>query len=312
MKNKAKSKEFRIKKLPYFKPGSLVFRGSGHNLIKDGEYYRCGKASNQLCDFHDRRVKSETLERAFSRLAKNLHQKQVDLEPMFKKIMQDGFVELLFGMDERTLGKDELGEATLEVMKEDVESGKKIKKSDEEDFYENYMNNLRAEHPIMLFGLALGVGRLIGNKLPEAEMGRSLALLSKRIYITDRGTIHSIELERWAWYSIQLASKHALLDIEKFTEKLKVVNEPDALHRLSVSEAALKFDTEDFPSALNENFLVPVVMMKYIKESLDNILTEDPEEMKKNSLELLNEFQNNPVLRILFGAATIFSNKKSK
>jgi hypothetical protein len=304
--------EFKLPKQPYFKPGSLVFYGSRHNLIKDGKYYRCGRGSNQICEFEDRRVNSETLERKFSRLGQKVYQKDVDVTSMSKKIMKENFVDLLFGLDERTEGKDELADSTLQVMKQDIEKKKKIKKSDEKDFYDNYVGSLRAEHPIMLFGFTLGIIRLLANKLPEAEMGRSLALLAKKIYITDRGEIHSIELERWAWYSINLLAKDGRFNKEKFVKDLNITNQADSLHELGIAEASLSFGTEEFPSAMNENFLLPVVMMKFMKDSLNNVISDDAEDVNKNALELLNQFQNNPVLRILFGAVPLFQNKNNK
>jgi|AntRauTorcE11897_2_1112592.scaffolds.fasta_scaffold02888_3 hypothetical protein len=302
--------EFKLPKPPFFKPGSLVFYGSRHNLIKDGKYYRCGRASNQICEFHDRRFRIDMIERKFSRFGKKMYQKEVNANSLAKKIMKENFVDLLFGLDDRVDGKEELADATIQVMKESVEKKKKIKKSDEKDFYDNYVNLLKAEHPIMLFGLTLGVMRLLANDLPEAEMGRSLALLAKQIFITDRGEIHSIELERWAWYSINLYAKDAYFNKEKFVKDLKIVNKADSLHELRIVEASLSFDTSDFPIAMNENFLLPVVMMKFMKDSINNVFVDDADEVNKNTLELFNQFQNNPVLRILFGAVPLIPSKK--
>jgi hypothetical protein len=129
--------------------------------------------------------------------------------------MKENFVDLLFGLDDRVSGKEELADATLDVIKNDVVKKGKIKKSDEKDFYDNYVKLLKAEHPIMLFGMTLGIMRLILNKLPEAEAGRSLALLVKRIYVTNSGGIHSIELERWAWYSFAQVAKKRFIQSRK-------------------------------------------------------------------------------------------------
>jgi hypothetical protein len=90
------------------------------------------------------------------------------------------------------------------------------------------------------------------------------------------------------------------------------VNEEDVLSNLSVSEASLKFGSKDFPDAVGENFLMPVVMLNVMKKHIRSALVSEPKEMNKGVLELMNEFQNNPVQRILFGATPLIPNKVKK
>lgn len=303
-------KDFKLPRQPFFKPGSARFYGSKHILIKDGKYYRCGKASNQFCKTHDRRILAESVERNFSRLAKKMHRDKLDLNNTCKKVMKENLVDLIFEVEEKTEEKDVLANATLSAMKEDVAEGRKSKRSDQKDYLENYMNTMRVEHPVMLFGITIGMIRMIASDLPEAEMGRSLALLSKNIYITDRGQIESIELERWAWYSLHAIAKHEQIDLNEMAHDLKISNGPDPICELGITDAAQRFDTEDMPEAMNENFLVPVTIMKFMKDCLENIFSEGTEEMNEKNIELFHKFQNDPLLKVVFGMVSMFPNKK--
>jgi|GEM_PF-3036667 len=299
--------QFKLPKPPFFKPGSLVFLGSGHNLIKDGKYYRCAKNTNQACISHTRRIKVDSLEKKFSRLGKTLYAKDLEADKLMEQLMRKNLCDMIFGVENRSEEKDELADATISVMQQEVSAGKKIKKSDEKDFAENYVNSLRADHPVMLFGYAFGMIRSFTCDITETEAGRSLAHFSKRIYITDANEIHSIELERWAWYVFNVV-------LEKnwpgflASKKINITNGPDEIHKLSLSEAALQFGTDDFPEAVGENFLLPIVMMNMMKESMNFSLKSDANQMNKNLPEFLNQFHNNPVLRVLLGASTLKAN----
>jgi hypothetical protein len=300
--------QFKLPKPSFFKPGSLVFLGSGHNLIKDGKYYRCAKNSNHVCTSHTRRIKAESLERQFSRLGKTLYAKDLEPDKLMEKLMRENLCDMIFGVEEGSEGKDELADATISVMHQEVSAGKKIKKSDEKDFVENYINSLRADHPVMLFGYAFGMIRSFACDVSEAESGRSLAHFSKKIYITDKNEIHSIELERWAWYVFNVVIERNWPGFLA-SKNINVTNGPDELHKLNLTEAALQFGTEDFPEAIGENFLMPIVMMSKMKESVNFSLDNDMNTMNKALPELLNQYQNNPVLRVLFGAVPLIVNK---
>jgi len=94
------------------------------------------------------------------------------------------------------------------------------------------------------------------------------------------------------------------------SKNINITNGPDILHKLSLSEAALQFGTQDFPEAVGENFLMPIAMMSMMKESMNLSLKSDANQMNKNLPEFLNQFQNNPVLRVLFGSMPLLSSKK--
>jgi hypothetical protein len=302
--------QFKLQKQPFFKPGSLVFYGSGHSLIKDGKNYRCGRDSNQLCEFEDRRVKAESIERKFSRLGKSLHTKNLDPDVLIEKLMRENLCDLIFGAEDRINGKNQVADATLSVMQQEVIVGKKVKKKDEKDFTDNYINSLRDDHSVMLFGYAIGMIKVFTCDISEAEAGRSLAHFSKKIYVTDKNEIHSIELERWAWYVLNAVMERSSPGFLASKSKLKFTNKPDELHNLNIARASLKFGSEDFPEAIGENFLMPIVMMSKMKESMSFSLKGDINKMSQNLPELLNQFQNNPVLRILLGATPLITNQK--
>lgn len=304
--------KFKLPKQTFFKPGSLVLYGSpSHVLIKDGEYYRCGKNSNQLCTFHNKRLTAATIEKKFSRLAKSLHGRYLDPDELIEKLMRRNLCDLIFGIEKKIKGTEELSDALVQVASKEVSQGKSVKKSDEKEFIKSYIDQLRADHPVMLFGYAISMMRFFAVKdVPDAEAGRTLAHYSKKIYVTDKGDIHSIELERWAWYCFNEVIEKNWPGLISENKKLKILNGPDELHKKGLVEAALDFGTEDFPEAMGEQFIGPMVMMKLMKDSMGISLNGDMTKMNENIPELMNQFNRNPLLGILTRATTLINVKQ--
>jgi hypothetical protein len=303
--------KFKLPKPPFFKPGSLVFLGSGHNLIKDGKYYRCGRDTNQICQFEDRRVGAEALEKKFSRLAKTLHGQYLDPDELIEKLMRENLCDLIFGSEKKSKGSTELVEATAQAVAQEVASGGKVKKKDEKDFLKSKVDELKADHSILLFGYAISMMRFFAVKdISDTEAGRTFAHYAKKIYVTDKGTIHSVELERWAWYCFNVVIEKNWPGILTKNKNLKITNGPDKLQEKNLVEAALEFGTDDFPEAMGEQFVGPMIMMKLMKDSMNVSLKGDMTKMNESTSELINQFTHNPLVGILFGITTLTGLKK--
>lgn len=292
-------KQIKFKKPPFFKPGSLVFRGSGHTLIKDGKYYRCGKNSNQVCVIGERQINAENLEKKFSRLASKLYDKDLDADFLVEKLMRKNLCDLIFNTDKRVRGPEEVADSTLAVIEAEVRDGKMIKKSDLKDFDESVLGIIKEDHSVMLFGYAISMIRAFSVKLPEAEMGRTLAHFAKKIYVTDKGEICEIELERWAWYCLNIVIEKNKPGYLEKRKSVHISNEFDELHDKDIVEAALSFGTDDFPDAMGEDFVLSIGMVKALKDCLEVAVKGDISKINEGIPVLLNQVLKNPAVGII-------------
>ncbi len=298
-------KTFKTKKPSFFKKGTLVFSDSGHKLVRDGKYYRCSKNTNGECDLH-KPISLEAFETKFSRLATKLYSERLDFDSIFKNLFRDHFWDIVFGIDERLLGKEEVADSTIELLKKDAGNGKKPSRSLVKDFEENYIESLKADYPVMLLGYAVGMVRVCSIEQKKSEMGRSLAHFSKKIYIGNDGEIEVIELERWAWYVFNAVIKKAYPEYLNEREDLKFMNEEDVLHTMSITKACEAFGETEFNDALGENFIACIGWIKFLKESFTGMFDDGQEgEMNSQFPELIEKMQNDPALGIMMRVSAI-------
>lgn len=295
----------KIKKPPFFKPGSLVYKNSGHKLIKDGKYYRCSKKSNQMCKYAEKIISAENFERRFSRLARKMQCYDLDSDYLVERLMRDNLCDIIFGTEKKAKESIDLAEYTISAMQTDVESKSKILKTDEKDFENAVHNMLKADYPIILFGYAISMIRAFAVEMPEAEIGRMLAHYSKHIYLNDDGEIIGIELERWAWYCFNVVIEENNPGYLKDRGGLKIMNGIDELHKVPLVEASLMFGTEDFPDAMGENFIVSIGMIKILKDAMSYAVGGDIKKSSQNLPELLNQVMKNPAVGIVMRTLSV-------
>lgn len=297
----------KIKKLrfSFFKEGSLEYFGSGHKLIRSGEYYRCVKNSNQQCKFNEKQVRSETFDRAFSRKAKKIHSDKFPAERTIKRLLRDNFWDVAFGLDDRNFGYDESIDSTLLVMQEDVKNKGIVNKKLISDFTETLDSEREANYPMMLFSYAVAVVRAVSADMTETEMGRTLALFSKKIYLTHDNKIHSIELERWIWYLLNTVIEKNQPGYLKGLKSLNIVNGPDPLHKKGIYEAALAYGEEGFDDALGENFIISYGWMNMIKKAFEFALISDPKKAQEELPKLFQAIRNDVPLNAMMSALSV-------
>lgn len=298
-----------IKKPPFFKEGSLVFKESGHKLIKSGKYYRCSQDSNQKCALNEKQILSETLERNFSRRAMCLHSDNFPVDKVIERLMRDHFWDLVFGLDDRLIGKEKILDSTVVVMQEEVQKSGSIPKSDIKDWKDTYIDLLVADHPVMLFGYGVAMIKGFSVGLSEAEMGRTLAHFSKKIYLNNEGTIESIELERWAWYVLNAVIEKNNPGYINQLKGLNIINGPDSLHAKGIVEASMEFGTEDFSNAMGEDFVTSIGWVKVMKDMMSPALENDPAKMAQAFPLLLARIQNDVALQIMMKANSVIKLK---
>lgn len=276
-----------------------MFRDSGHKLIKSGKYYRCSDDTNQKCGLGEKQILAETLERNYSRLANKLHSKELDFDSLLESLLRDHFWDLVFGIDKRAKNKQEIIDATLSAMQSDVNENKIVDREDEKDYRDNFMEVLRADHPVMLFGYAVSMIQALTTERPESDMGRLLAHFSRRIYLGKTGKVESIELERWAWYVLNVVIARNTKTYFQERSELNFINGNDLLHEKGIAEASLSFGTEDFPDAMGENFVAVIGWIKQLKDTFSMLLNNDPEKVNKLLPTLLDRVQNDPAFGVM-------------
>lgn len=298
-------KKLKSLKKSFFKEGSLVFLDSKHKLIRSGDYYRCAKDSNQQCNFDEKQVRSETLERAFSRKAKKLHSDTFPAERTIKRLLRDNFWDVAFGLDDRNFGNDEIVDSTLLVMKEDVKVKGKVGKSLITDFTDTLDQERKSNYPMMLFSYSIAVVRAVSADMTEAEMGRTLALFSKKIHLTHDGKIHSIELERWVWYLLNTVIEKNQTGYLKGLKSLNIVNGDDPLHSKSLYEAAFSYGEDGFDDAIGEDLAISYGWMNMIKKAFEFALISDPKKAQEELPKLFQAIRNDVPLNAMLSALSV-------
>lgn len=296
----------RIKKPQYFKAGLLTFEDLGHPLIRDGKYYRCTLNCHGKCDVHTKQIPTETLERAFARKIKSFAIEPEKAETILTKILRENIGEVIMGVDEEINQKEELFDLALTTMKQDEEATGNIEAEDIKDAVEALTKIHKANYPTMLLGFIPGTLRALAHPEYEAELGRAFAFMSKNISLSNKGKIISIELERWAWYILNLIDRYIpnyLTNIRM--QGVELENEPDReLAKLSIARAALLFNMNKAQEAMSTNMRLMSQSVKMLQDGIQSVIgTTDPKETNKVALLFLEEMKNNPEFAIVMQMA---------
>jgi hypothetical protein len=296
-----------LKKLKqsFFKEGSLVYGDSGHKLIRSGKNYRCVKDSNQKCDFGEKQILKDTLDRAFSRKASKMYCEKFPAEKTIKRLLRDSFWDVAFGIDDRTFGSEEVQDSTLILMQQDVEEKGEVDNELIEDFKESSVSEREAGYPMMLFAYAIGMVKAVSMQMSEAERGRTLALFSKQVNLNTEGKIESIELERWAWYLLNTIIERNMPGYIKSLKSLNIINGPDELHKKGLVEASLAYGEDGFEDALGENFAISLAWISMIKDSFDLVLINDPQKATDGLPLLFEKIRNDIPLNAMLSAISV-------
>lgn len=293
---KATDIQFEFVKSPFFKKGSLTFSSSGHYLRESDKHYRCDLSCRKLCDKNEPQIKKVDMERNFSRYAQKF------VLPKSEKTFQfaDGLMKQLFHgiIDGEDWGemmyRDEYLDLTFDAMKADIKQEGTFPKSDIDEIERTFTKNIAINNRTLLISTLLCFFKSISEPENEAHLGRDLANICKKIYLSDTGKIQSILLERWGWYILNYINKKfpeyfAILE----ANGVKILNTNDPILFLELKEAVAQFEeTDNFNHALNsQSTKVFYSLFSMIKNIIDPIIggKSNEEQMKAivKSMELM-------------------------
>lgn len=301
----------RIKKLPYFKSGSLVFADSGHVLGMSDRHYRCLKNTRKKCSANsEKQINTETLERAFSRYAKKFSIDKDSGRKMAQDILKKDLWEVITTLEEDVESKEEIMNATTVVMAQEAIANKKISKTDIKDFEDAFVQSNQTDYPLLLCGFVLNFIKVAMNPEKEAILGRNLAILTKEVRLSKDGRIVGLELEPWGWYTMNYINRYKPDYLKKLRESgVILTNTTNEVLELPLHEAALTYKIGHTAQAMGEDMTVIYGLFKFVKDMFGHCLEDDPEKMALAIPQMFNRMQNDPVLRIAIQSMAVLGMK---
>ena len=190
------------KHIPYFRKGELVFQESGIRLPIT-RVMRAPKNKGQ-CKLPEQRIKVENLERNFARLAKTFeipdNYKLNTVKKMIGEILHSQ-IDVLLESDDF---EHDIFDNAIVLMDED------IKANDDRRFRSDLKDAVGAIEKESERSINFVVGVLTGTvvafakkSVSEADMGRLLAYLSEKVYLSNDGKIVKIKLNDFGDYAFQ-------------------------------------------------------------------------------------------------------------
>jgi hypothetical protein len=300
-KKKTEIKQIKIKILDFFKEGCVIFQNSKHTLCLSNGYYRCQLDCNHKCkEKNEGQFKKESFEKSFSRLANKFKLEKNEMEMIRKKMMRKYFMDVLIGVEEENEGKEEIVKANIAVMIEDFKKGKSIKK-DANDTLDQLVKINKDEYPLILFSYINGIIATFSKPEEERWLGKALSSIAKHIYISDKGIIEKIELERWGWYILNLIDENISNYLWNLKDKGVIITNDlnDELVGKGIIEAIEYFKVKDFEEALN-NYSANVLYKYFsiIKSLMNGIYKGDSVLLQKAMLEMMIKMTNDPIFQI--------------
>jgi len=306
MKEKTNIKEIRIEPMPFFKKGTLVFAESGHELELSDRHYRCKEHCRSF--FGERQIKKDNLEKNFNYYVQKFRIESKEAGKISDDLMKKYLIDLLTDPDIE--GKQEILDTTIRAMDEDLKNIKSVKAEDEyfetgkfrgggklskEDiktFEETFVAKQTELLPQHLFALLLSYLKTLSDPAYAKYLGQGLALISKKIYISNSGKIEKIEFERWGWYIMNYFDRR----FPNYLNNLKsngviIMNGYDAIIELGIREAINEFRGSNFYEALNWLDVGSLTELFGILRSVIKAMKGSPEEIRLATLRVM-DFMN--------------------
>lgn len=227
---------------PFFAKGVLTYEEPGHTLTQDKAYYVCSLRQKGKCDLHRKTIKKETLERSFMRFAKKFEipdeqKHRVGLQKITRDVMHAVIDDMIDAPESMTL------DYALDVAQQSA-AAKDMKQFAEDimDVEEGMKKRLLETTISTVVTITLATVMTFGKeKVSEAEMGRSLSYLSRKIILTAEGKLQKIELFTLGDYTFQLIKKH----YPAYAIPTKMLGEPFNFSSLDFAEVAKQIRKKD-------------------------------------------------------------------
>lgn len=311
MKKKILINPITIKKFPFFKSGSVVFADSGHELEESSKHYRCKKHCKSGSG--EMQIKKENLQKNFQYFAEKFCIDQKKGIAIGERLLDKYLIKLLIGIGYPS-GKQEILDSTVTVMSEDLKNiksikaedeyrktgkfkgGGKIKKEDVKDFKDAYVGFQKDIQPIHLFSVLLSYTKTLSDPRYRKYLGRGLALIAKKIFISNDGKIVKVEFERWGWYVLSYINEQVPSYLFNLKQRgVKITNGDDEVLGLDIEEAINYFKDTNFLDAMHwfdvkvlyDLFNIPQKMMQAMKGG--------PQDVQKATIEFLEFMNDNPL-----------------
>lgn len=308
MKEKIIDSPIEIEQLPFFKKGTLVYAESGHELELSDRHYRCKEHCKT--DTGEKQIKKENLEKNFTYYVQKFRLEPKVAEKINNDLMKKYLIDLLTDPDIE--GKQEVMDTTIRAMDEDLKNiksvkaedeyyetgeykgGGKIAKEDIKTFEDAFIAKQREILPQHLFAVLLSYLKTLSDPNYANHLGQGLALISKKIYISNDGKILQIEFERWGWYIMNYINKR----IPNYLGDLKgkgvdITNGYDAITDLGIREAIEEFRGSNFLEAMNWLDVSSLSKLFEILRGVIKAMQGSPEDIQLATLQVLDFMNTN-------------------
>ena len=269
------------KRPPFFEKGKLAFLKSGHTLTH-GKYYGCGKKKKgkkkELCNFDEKTIKVESLERNFARFVMREFEIQgPEKWPVLKKVMgmilHDHVDDMLNDPDTPGVFFDE----AMTDAKRNLESGNMKEFRDDVKNADYALGETIEKDTSLLGGILLGMVIMLAKEnMSEMEVGRSFAWLSEKVYLSNTCKIEKIKMGPAGDFVLQYMEKN----IPGYSAPSKWLTERRSFPSLNYKEIASMIRVGqtrvDLPSLSIGTFLAP-----YSKRVISNLPRMTPKDIFK-------------------------------
>lgn len=310
MEEKVINNQIVIEQLPFFKKGTLIFADSGHELELSDKHYRCKEHCRSF--FGERQIKKDNLEKNFNYYVQKFRLETKTGEKVADELLRKYLIDLLTEPDIE--GKQEVLDTTIRAMDEDLKniksvraedeyyetgefkSGGKIAKEDIKTFEDTFVAKQTEILPQHLFAVLLSYLKTLSDPAYAKYLGQGLALISKKIYISNEGKILKIEFERWGWYIMNYIDKqfpNYLNDLK--AKEITIVNGHDEITELGIREAINEFRGSNFLEAMNWLDVSSLSKLFEILRGVIKAMKGKPEDIQLATLQVLDFMNTNPL-----------------
>ncbi len=300
-----------MKKQPFFKKNSLIFRESGHSLTLSDRHYRCILKCKKKCNESESQTNAKDFERTFSRLAKKFVIDEKEFNKLYRQMLREYLPVMLIEAEDVAIEQEELLEATLDVMRQEAEEEKKLEKSDIEDFKNSDVKVSNARYSLVLLAYLVATISIFSKIKSEKHIGKTLELITKHVYLSNDGKIIEIELEKWGWYILYFIDrKHAGYILNLRENGVKIKNEKEPYCDFDPLRAIAYFQEQGIEIAISDySTLYFYGLLTKMQGVVEELMKADTGQISKALVELFEQFQKDPQLEFAKGLSVITGRK---
>lgn len=305
-----------IKQLPFFKKGCLVFVRSGHELEESSRHYRCKEHCKS--ESGEQQIKKENLRKNFQYFAEKFCFELENIADIGNELLKKHLAKLITSAFDGN--KQDILDATIASMDRDVKNiksvraekiyeetgaykgGGKIKKEDITTFKNIFIEQQKDLQPMHLFAVLISYMKTLSDPRYRKHLGRGLALITKKIYLSDRGKIVEVEFERWGWYILNYIDHHIpgyLSGLEK--KGIVITNGADEILDLEIEDAIAYFNDGNFLDAMHWFDVGSISDLFTVPQTMIKAMDAGPEDVQKAMVMFLEFMKNNPSAQLATG-----------